>query len=48
MLEWFPFYVQRLAGDIRYRALKDFQQAWTPSANQQAAVLLWSDRSHWA
>jgi len=27
-LEWFPFYVQRLVGDIRYRAMKDYQQAW--------------------
>jgi hypothetical protein len=27
-LEWFPFYVHRLAGDVRYRALKDYQQAW--------------------
>jgi hypothetical protein len=28
LLEWFPFYVHRLVGDVRYRALKDFQQAW--------------------
>ena len=28
LLEWFPFYVHRIAGDFRYRALKDFQQAW--------------------
>ena len=28
LLEWFPFYVHRLAGDVRYRALKDYQQAW--------------------
>ena len=28
LLEWFPFYVQRFIGDVRYRALKDFQQAW--------------------
>ena len=28
LLEWFPFYVHRIAGDVRYRALKDFQQAW--------------------
>jgi hypothetical protein len=28
LLEWFPFYVHRLVGDMKYRALKDFQQAW--------------------
>jgi hypothetical protein len=28
MLEWFPFYVHRFINDIRYRSLKDFQQAW--------------------
>ena len=28
MLEWFPFYVNHLVGDVRYRALKDYQQAW--------------------
>jgi hypothetical protein len=28
LLEWFPFYVQRFVGDVRYRALKDYQQAW--------------------
>jgi hypothetical protein len=28
LLEWFPFYVHRMVGDVRYRALKDFQQAW--------------------
>jgi hypothetical protein len=28
VLEWFPFYVQRFVGDMRYRALKDYQQAW--------------------
>jgi len=28
ILEWFPFYVHRLVGDVRYRALKDYQQAW--------------------
>jgi uncharacterized protein YdaU (DUF1376 family) len=28
ILEWFPFYVQRLSGDVRYRALKDYHQAW--------------------
>jgi hypothetical protein len=28
LLEWFPFYVHRLVGDVRYRALKDYQQAW--------------------
>ena len=28
LLEWFPFYVHRIAGEVRYRALKDFQQAW--------------------
>ena len=27
-LDWFPFYVHRFAGDVRYRALKDYQQAW--------------------
>ena len=27
-LEWFPFYVHRFTGDVRYRNLKDFQQAW--------------------
>jgi hypothetical protein len=28
-LEWFPFYVHRfIYGDVRYRALEDFQQAW--------------------
>jgi hypothetical protein len=26
--EWFPFYIHRLVGDLRYRDLKDFQQAW--------------------
>jgi len=28
LLEWFPFYVYRFVGDVRYRALKDYQQAW--------------------
>ena len=28
LLEWFPFYVHRFVGDVRYRALKDYQQAW--------------------
>ena len=28
LLEWFPFYVHRLVGDVRYRALKDYHQAW--------------------
>src|SRR6202451_1153757 len=28
LLEWFRFYVHRLVGDVRYRALKDYQQAW--------------------
>src|SRR5580692_2289069 len=28
LLEWFPFYVHRLVGDVRYRAMKDYQQAW--------------------
>ena len=28
LLEWFPFYVHRLTGDARYRALKDYHQAW--------------------
>ncbi|MGA8154429.1 MAG: hypothetical protein WB952_26025 [Terriglobales bacterium] len=27
-MEWFPFYVHRLVGDVRYRALTDYQQAW--------------------
>src|SRR5581483_703682 len=27
-LEWFPFYVHRIIGDVRYRAMKDYQQAW--------------------
>ena len=27
-LEWFPFYVHRFINDPRYRALKDYQQAW--------------------
>jgi len=27
-LDWFPFYVHRFIGDVRYRALKDYQQAW--------------------
>jgi len=25
-LDWFPFYVHRFVGDVRYR--KDYQQAW--------------------
>ena len=28
LLEWFPFYVHRFIGDVRYRAMKDYQQAW--------------------
>lgn len=28
ILEWFPFYVRRVIGDARYRALTDYQQAW--------------------
>jgi hypothetical protein len=28
LLEWFPFYVQRLTNDMRYRGLKDYHQAW--------------------
>ena len=28
LLEWFPFYVHRFIGDMRYRAMKDYQQAW--------------------
>jgi hypothetical protein len=28
LLDWFPFYVHHLTGDVRYRALKDYQQAW--------------------
>ena len=27
-LDWFPFYVHRFMGDVRYRALRDYQQAW--------------------
>ena len=27
-MDWFPFYVHRFIGDIRYRTLKDYQQAW--------------------
>jgi hypothetical protein len=27
-LEWFPFYVHRLTGDSKYRAMKDYHQAW--------------------
>jgi len=27
-LSWFPFDVHRFMGDVRYRALKDYQQAW--------------------
>jgi hypothetical protein len=27
-LEWFPFYVHRFISDVRYRAMKDYQQAW--------------------
>jgi hypothetical protein len=28
LLEWFPFYVHRFVGDVRYRAMKDYHQAW--------------------
>jgi uncharacterized protein YdaU (DUF1376 family) len=28
VLDWFPLYVHQLSGDVRYRALQDFQQAW--------------------
>jgi hypothetical protein len=28
LLEWFPFYVHRFVSDVRYRAMKDYQQAW--------------------
>ena len=28
LLEWFPFYVHRLVGDVRYRVMKDYHQAW--------------------
>ena len=28
LLEWFPFYVHRFIGDVRYRTMKDYQQAW--------------------
>jgi hypothetical protein len=28
LLEWFPFYVHRFVGDVRYRSLRDYQQAW--------------------
>ena len=27
-LEWFPFYVHYFAGDVRYRSMKDYHQAW--------------------
>ena len=27
-LDWFPFNVHRVLGDLRYRGLKDYQQAW--------------------
>ncbi|HXW90341.1 MAG TPA: hypothetical protein VEK33_07320 [Terriglobales bacterium] len=27
-MEWFPFYVHGFTGDMRYRALTDYQQAW--------------------
>ena len=28
LLQWFPFYIHRLAGDVGYRASKDYHQAW--------------------
>jgi hypothetical protein len=28
VLEWFPFYVHRLSGDMTYRSMKDYHQAW--------------------
>ena len=28
VLDWFPLYVHQLTSDIRYRELKDYQQAW--------------------
>jgi hypothetical protein len=28
LLEWFPLYVHSLTNDARYRALKDYHQAW--------------------
>lgn len=28
LLEWFPFYVHRFVSDVRYRIMKDYQQAW--------------------
>jgi hypothetical protein len=28
VLEWFPFYVHRLTGDMTYRSMKDYHQAW--------------------
>lgn len=28
LLEWFPFYVHHFVGDVRYRAMKDYHQAW--------------------
>ena len=28
LLEWFPFYVHHFTGDMRYRVMKDYQQAW--------------------
>jgi hypothetical protein len=27
-LEWFPFYVHRFVGDVHYRTMKDYHQAW--------------------
>ena len=27
-MQWFPFYIHRLAGDVGYRASKDYHQAW--------------------
>jgi hypothetical protein len=27
-LEWFPFYVHGFVGDMRYRSMTDYQQAW--------------------
>ncbi len=28
LLEWFPFYVHHFIGDARYKAMKDYHQAW--------------------
>ena len=52
LLEWFPFYVHRFVGDMRYRALKDYQQAWFlnllfASWQSEQAVYLPDDGQLW-